>query len=298
MEERPMRTHRRVIAIALAAACATTPKLASINPQPMNGITPGRPVWHDLVTTDLDAAKRFYGALFGWTFQEFEVREGKYALASLDGKPVAGILKPARRDVNVSQWLTYFSVADVDAAAKAGKEAGATVAVPPRDLANQGRAALLVDPQGAPVALARLKGGDPTPAPPPLNGWLWVDLWSPDPAASLAFYRGLLGLEPAVDDMDETPYTVLRHGDRAYAGMIRIPQPEIRPNWLPILRVEDVDAVAARAAQLGGRVLLAPRQEIRAGKAAIIADPTGGAVAVHVWDAKPRETSARVESTP
>jgi uncharacterized protein len=292
-----MRTRRLLTAIALAAACATAPKLPPINPQPTKVATPGRPVWHDLVTTDLDKAKRFYGGLFGWTFRDFEVREGKYALASLDGKPVAGILHPGKRDVNVSQWLTYFSVEDVDAAAAAGKTAGAKVVVPPRDLANQGRAALLVDPQGAPIALARLKGGDPVPAPPPLNGWLWVDLWTPDPEASSAFYRGLLGLEPDVVDLEGTPYTVLGRGDKAYAGMIKIPQPEIRPNWLPIVRVEDAQAIAERAKQLGGRVLFAPRPEVREGKAAIIADPTGGAVAVHVWDVgQTRAPSAQVEA--
>lgn len=294
-----MRTRLLFTAIALAAACATAPKLPPLNPQPTNVVTPGRPVWHDLVTSDLAAAKRFYGGLFGWTFQDFDVKAGKYALASLEGKPVAGILHPGKRDVNVSQWVTYFSVVDVDAAANAGKQAGATVVVPPRDIANQGRAALLVDPQGAPVALARLAGGDPPPAPPPLNGWLWVDLWTRDPAASLAFYRGLLGLEAEVVDLGGAPFTVLGRGGKAHAGMIQIPQPEIRPNWLPIVRVEDAQAVAARAVQLGGRVLFAPRPEVRDGKAAIVADPTGGAVAVHVWDVTPgRASSDRLEARP
>ncbi len=294
-----MRRFITAIAIALAAACATTPKLPSINPQPTNTVTVGRPVWHDLVTMDLEAAKRFYGGLFGWTFQDFEVREGKYALATLDGKPVAGILQPEKRSVNVSQWLTYFSVGDVDAAATTGKQAGAKEVIPPRDIANQGRAALLIDPQGAPLAVARLKGGDPAPAPPPLNGWLWVDLWTPDPAASSAFYGALFGLEAEAVDIGGAPYTVLVRGGRAYAGMIRIPQPQIRPNWLPIVRVEDAQAVAQRAAQLGGRVLLAPQQEIRGGKAAIVADPTGGAVAVHVWDVpQPGASSSRLEARP
>jgi uncharacterized protein len=295
-----MRTRRLLIAIALAASCATSTKLPPLNPQPTNTVTPGRPVWHDLVTSDLEAAKRFYGGLLGWTFQDFEVKEGRYALASLDGKPVAGILHPGKRDVNVSQWITYFSVEDVDAAAAAGKQSGASVVVPPRAIANQGRAALLVDPQGAPVALARLAGGDPAPAtPPPLRGWLWVDLWTREPAASIEFYRRVLGLEPEVVDLGGAPYTVLGRGDKGYAGMIRIPQPDIRPNWLPIVRVEDAHAAADRAAQLGGRILLAPRPEIRGGKAAIIADPTGGAVAVHVWDAPPaRAPSARLEVRP
>jgi predicted enzyme related to lactoylglutathione lyase len=293
-----MRTRSLLTAAAIAAACATTPKLPTLNPQPTNVVTPGRPVWHDLVTNDLDAAKRFYGGLFGWTFQDFEVKAGQYALASLDGKPVAGILRVKKRDVNVSQWVTYFSVADVDAAAKAGKDAGAQVPVPPRDLAKQGRAALLVDPQGAPFAVARLAGGDPPRAPPRLNDWLWVDLWTPDPAASIPFYRGLLGLEPDAVEVDGAPYTVLGREGRAYAGMIRIPEPRIRPNWLPIVRVADAKATVERAERLGGRVLLAPRPELRGGRAAIVADPTGGAVAVHVWDEATAPAKSAMEGRP
>jgi len=294
-----MRTRRLLAAIALGAACATaSTKPPPINPQATNVVTPGRPVWHDLVTSDLDKAKRFYGGLLGWTFRDFEVKEGKYALGSLDGKPVAGILQPAKREVNVSQWVTYFSVNDVDASVAVGQRAGAKVVVPPRDVLNQGRAALLLDPQGAPVALARLAGGDPPPASPRLNGWLWVDLWTPDPAASSAFYRDLFGLEPEVVDIGGSPYTVLARGGRPYAGMISIPQPEIRPNWLPIVRVADARAAAERAAQLGGRVILAPRPDVRGGRAAIVADPTGGAIAVHVWEAPARAASARLERQP
>ena len=281
----PGRTRRLLVGIALAAACATASnRPPAINSQRTNVITPGRPVWHDLVTSDLAAAKRFYGGLFGWAFQEFDVREGRYALASLGGMPVGGILQPAAREVNVSQWVTYFSVPDVDAATRTGTDAGARVVVPPRDIAKQGRAALLVDPQGAPVALARLSGGDPAAAPPPLNGWLWVDLWSPDPKASAAFYQTLLGLDAELLDRPGVPYAVLGRDGRAYAGMLRIPQPDIRPNWLPIVRVESARAAASRAEELGGRVILAPRPEVREGRVAIVADPSGGAVAVHEWD--------------
>jgi predicted enzyme related to lactoylglutathione lyase len=295
-----MRTGRTLLALALAAACATTsPEWPRINPQPTHVVMPGRPVWHDLVTTDLASAKAFYGGLFGWTFRDYAVKEGGYALASLDGKPVAGILQPAKRKVNVSQWITYFSVDDVDVAAAAATKAGARLVVTPRDIANQGRAALLLDPQGAPVALARLAGGDPAPVPPPPNAWLWVDLWTTDPAAASAFYRGLLGLEPQAVDRGGVAYTVLGRDGRAYAGMLRIPQPEIRPNWLPVVRVEDARTTAERAAQLGGRVLLAPRPEVRDGKAAIVADPTGGAVAVLVWDVAPAHApGARMEVQP
>jgi predicted enzyme related to lactoylglutathione lyase len=294
-----MRARRLLVAITLAGACASAPHLPPLNPGATGEVTPGRPAWHDLVTSDLEAAKRFYAGLFGWTFRDFDVKAGKYALASLGGRPVAGLLQPASLAVNVSQWVTYFSVPDVDAAAAAGAQAGARVAVAPRDIAKQGRAALLIDPQGAPVAVARLKGGDPPREAPALNGWLWVDLWTRDPEASSAFYRNLLGLEPAVAELAGAQVTVLGRDGRAYAGVIRIPQPDIRPNWLPVVRVADAQAIADRAAQLGGRVVLAPRQDIRQGRAAIVADPTGGAVAVHVWDVPPPGSStARAEGRP
>jgi predicted enzyme related to lactoylglutathione lyase len=81
--------------------------------------------------------------------------------------------------------------------------------------------------------------------------------------------------------------------------MLRFTQAEIRPNWLPILRVADAQAVADRAIRLGGRVLLAPRPDVREGRAAIVADPTGGAVAVHVWDvAASRAPSGGAEVRP
>jgi predicted enzyme related to lactoylglutathione lyase len=295
-----MSIRRAITAALFAAACATTSNdLPRINPDATNVVMAGRPVWHDLVTTDLEKAKAFYGGLFGWSFKEFQVKAGKYALASLDGKPVGGILQPDKHEVNVSQWVTYFSVEDVDAAAASGERAGGKIMVPPRNVANQGRAALLLDPQGAPVAVARINGGDPPLVRAPLNSWLWVDLWTPDPGASTTFYRALLGLEPEIVDLGGSAYTVLGRDKRPYAGMIRIPQPDIRPNWLPIVRVADAQATALKAAELGGRVILAPRPDVREGHAAIVADPTGGAVAVHVWEGQQlRKPSARLETRP
>jgi predicted enzyme related to lactoylglutathione lyase len=57
----------------------------------------------------------------------------------------------------------------------------------------------------------------------------------------------------------------------------------VRPNWLPMLRVADVNAMVTRTVALGGRVILAPRADIRNGTVAIIADPTGAALALQEW---------------
>ncbi|MGB6449436.1 MAG: VOC family protein, partial [Steroidobacteraceae bacterium] len=75
----------------------------------------GKVVWADLVTPDLDGAKRFYGALFGWTFRAVP-GDRDYTLALLGGKPVAGLLQktppPGRPQ---PAWLPFLAVRDVAA---------------------------------------------------------------------------------------------------------------------------------------------------------------------------------------
>src|ERR1039457_3343485 len=77
----------------------------------------GKVIWADLVTPDLEAAKHFYGALFGWTFREVP-GDPNYTLALLDGEAVAGLFQKAlsRGQVQQPNWLTFLAVRDVDAA--------------------------------------------------------------------------------------------------------------------------------------------------------------------------------------
>ena len=71
----------------------------------------------------------------------------------------------------------------------------------------------------------------------------------------------------------------------ARAGLFQIPSDAtmVEPHWLPFVRVADPAALAARVVALGGKVLIAPRAEVRRGTLAVIADPTGGAVALQKW---------------
>ena len=79
-------------------------------------------------------------------------------------------------------------------------------------------------------------------------------------------------------------YAVLKHG-RARAGVFRVPddQKDVPPNWLPYVLVADPAGLAARVAGLGGRVLLAPRPDLRKGSLAVVADPTGAVVALQKY---------------
>jgi predicted enzyme related to lactoylglutathione lyase len=270
-------------AVILAAACASTPALPPISSSASGQVTPGRAVWYELVTTDLESAKRFYGGLFGWTFRDVEIREGRYTVASRNGERVGGIFQPPAGSLgNLSQWVTYFSVDNVDEAAQAGAERGAKVVLRPADFPDRGRTALLVDPEGAPFGLIRPTGGEPPRREPPANAWLWVELWCHSPEAAGQFYGDLFDLLPRVLEIAGTPYKVLERGEHSYAALIQLVD-DVRPNWLPVVRVADAEAVAARAAQLGGRVLLSPPEASPPRSAAIVVDPSGAAVGVQVW---------------
>ena len=122
--------------------------------------------WVDTEQLDLDAARRFYAALFGWTFIDAAPADapGTYLIASLDGAVVAAIGQP-QGDAPV-EWNTYIAVDDADAAAAAVRAAGGSATLEPVDAGPGGRLAACVDPRGARFRLwqprRRLGANSPT----------------------------------------------------------------------------------------------------------------------------------------
>jgi predicted enzyme related to lactoylglutathione lyase len=80
---------------------------------------PGKVVWHDLLSEDPAAAKRFYGGLFGWTFRDVDLGAGQtYSVIEHDGRAIGGIVdgRGINDANNVSRWIPVLSVADMSAA--------------------------------------------------------------------------------------------------------------------------------------------------------------------------------------
>lgn len=115
--------------------------------------TPGTFCWSELSTTDQDAAKAFYGALFGWSAVDFPMGESDvYSMMQVDGHDVAAIAKQPQQQAAAgvpSLWNSYVSVLSADATAERAKELGAAVHAPPFDVMEAGRMAVIQDPQGA-----------------------------------------------------------------------------------------------------------------------------------------------------
>jgi hypothetical protein len=244
-------------------------------------------VWHDLLAHDLAAAERFYGELFGWTFDHGNDGDPDYVTILHDDRPIGGIALIDRLEGNVSgaQWVSWISVPDVDEAASRTRQAGGTVLREPRDLEARGRIAVVQDAEGALVGFVRATGGDPIAGQPMPGGWLWTELWSHDPESAARFYDAVVGYERGTVDEPGMPrdYQVFRAGGEPRAGLITLPEQRIRAHWLPYVRVLDPQALVGQVEGLGGRVLIAPSPDIRNGTVALIADPGGAPLVVQQW---------------
>lgn len=274
------------LVLATFASCTSVPTVLppqgiTLSPTPLYG----KFVWRDLLTEDPAAAKHFYAGLLGWQYEEKTAFGKPYTLIKSDGQYIGGIMKVKRPqpDQPVSQWLGYVSVPDVDRAVAQTKAAGGRVVDGPTDIGQVGRGAVVIDPQGAPIGFLRSSFGDPADmAQPRVSHFLWTEYLARDPQGVVSFYSMLLGYEIAEENEGGEPYYVLKRG-RDRAGVLQNPVKNADPIWLSYVMVANPASAAAKAAQLGGRVLLAPRKDVRNGTLAIIADPSGAVLALQKW---------------
>jgi predicted enzyme related to lactoylglutathione lyase len=118
---------------------------------------PGSFSWSELHTHDVEGAKAFGAAVFGWTYEEQPFGEMTYTVVRAGGNSVAGMVAlppevPAEVPAN---WMTYFAVADCDAAVAAVEELGGAVLLRPIDVERVGRFAVVGDPYGARFGVIR-----------------------------------------------------------------------------------------------------------------------------------------------
>jgi predicted enzyme related to lactoylglutathione lyase len=245
---------------------------------------PGTFCWVDLATTDTGAAKGFYTAVFGWTAADLPTDLGPpYTIFSLDAKGVCGMYPLGPEQGEHPFWLSYVCVADLDATVAAAQALGGEVAMPPMDVMEEGRLAVIRDPTGAHLGLwqpRRHLGAALTNAP---GAPSWNELQTRDLAAAAAFYQGLFGwtLKSASNFLDGAYKLFVRDG-REVGGMLAIGEDwgPVPPNWSIYFGVRDCDAEVAKCEWLGGKVL-APAMEIAGvGRFAHLADAQGAVFAV------------------
>ncbi|MFF3765816.1 VOC family protein [Streptomyces sp. NPDC001922] len=254
----------------------------------MAAFAEGVPCWTDAMLADVEAGKRFYGELFGWSFRPGDTAYGPYEQASHDGKTVAALTrKPDGRLPTV--WNIYFATADAPAALAKVRAAGGQVIMDPRPIDGLGTMAMAVDPGGAVFGLWQ-GGSHPGFAKQGRPGsYAWTELYTRDKAKADPFYEAVFGYgRQDLDTEDGTDFAMWAPAGRpvdvanavAGRGVIDGSFPaELPAHFLVYFAVQDCDRAAGTAVRLGGRVVLEP-EDTPYGRFSVLVDNQGASFAV------------------
>jgi uncharacterized protein len=280
-----------------------------------DGYPPGVPCWVDTAQPQPEEAVAFYRGLFGWEFEDRMPADapGHYFVAQLRGRDVAAIGSQAEGAPPTPAWHTYIWVENADHTAAKVKGAGGSVLVEPFDVLDAGRMGVFGDPSGAVFCVWQAnehKGAQLVNEP---GTWNWSDLNTRDLERSQAFYGAVFGWQANTVNLGEFEGTMLRvpgYGDvlealdpdlrrrhaefgapQGFADCIGWMVPmtseqfpdDVPPHWSVTFAVDDTDAVAEWAAELGGQVVIPP---FDAGvvRIAVLGDPQGAVFSVNKFD--------------
>jgi uncharacterized protein len=249
-----------------------------------NGYIPGVPCWVDTSQPDPEAAVDFYSGLFGWEFEDvMPGSEGKYFIARLHGGDVAAVGSIPEAAPPVAMWNTYVWVESADDTASKVRDAGGGVVTEPFDVMAFGRMAVFTDPEGAAFCVWQAnehRGARVVNEPGSLN---FNGLGTRDVAGAKAFYGSVFGWTTLALDGGAEMWTLPGYGDYlerdnpdlrkqmaeadapegfedVVASINPIPddQPDTPAHWSVTFAVDDADATAAKATELGGTVIVPP----------------------------------------
>jgi predicted enzyme related to lactoylglutathione lyase len=239
--------------------------------------------WTELGTRDASSAKSFYGELFGWTPVDVPIGpDAVYTMLQKNGKDVAALYQLAKAQLShgvPSHWLAYVAVAKVDEVANKAKALGATLRSDPFDVMQAGRMSVLLDPQGAALALwqaGKHIGSSLVNEPGTV---CWTELVTTDTENARRFYTALFDWQSETTETGGERYTMFQSGEAAVGGMAA-PADGPLPNWLTYFAVESCDETAKRAQAMGGKLVVPPTDIPNIGRFAILDDREGASFGV------------------
>ncbi|MFB7245994.1 hydrolase [Streptomyces populi] len=233
------------------------------------GFSEGVPCWVDAQLPDVEAGKRFYGELFGWTFSE---DPGPVGWAELDGEPVAA-LTPKLDGRMPTVWTVYFATSDAEALTRRiVAEGGGVVSVPMAvGLSGElGTAALATDPEGAVFGLWQPGTHAGFARRHERRTFCWAELYARDTATVDRFYGALF--HDALFGPGATP-------DFGRVPVTGVFPAEMPPHFLVHFGVEDCEETLGTVNRLGGRVQVTPF-DTSYGRVAVVTDNQGASFAV------------------
>jgi uncharacterized protein len=266
-----------------------------------DGYIPGVPCWVDTSQPDPEAAVSFYSELFGWQFEDVMPpgSEGKYFTARIRGGDVAAVGSIPEGAPQMATWNTYVWVDSADDTAAKVREAGGSAVMEPFDVMDAGRMAVFADPEGAVFCVWQAKEHKGARVVNEHGSLNFNVLNTRDAEGAKAFYGAVFGWQtleipggfvgwtlPGYGDYLERDNPDLRKqvaevgGPEGFedvvASIVPIPdnQPDTPAHWGVTFAVDDADAIARTATELGGKVIVPPLDAPWV-RMTVIADPQG-----------------------
>ena len=247
----------------------------------------GRPLWYELMTTDMKAAENFYRNVVGWTTKPSEGAVQPYTMFNRSSDVSVGGVMTKPPEVKAPPfWAMYVGVPKLEEAAAKIKRLGGKTHTEVIEIPNVGRLQMMMDPQGAAFYIFEPAPAEQRPEKAAdIGDASWHELMTTDWAAAMKFYHEAFGWEPS-DQMDMGPagkYQMFNRPHGMIGGIMNKP-PEmanVPPNWMIYFRVPDVDAAAERIKANGGRILSGPMEVPGGDRVLSAADPQGAAFGLH-----------------
>jgi uncharacterized protein len=237
----------------------------------------GRFAWRELVTSDVAAAKRFYGEVFGWSSKEVPMGGMSYTVFSAGGVEVAGSM-PLPMEGVPPHWYGYVTVEDVDAAAARVESCGGKLAMPAQDAPGVGRFAIAIDDQEAVVGLLEPEDAPTAPGEPKVGEFCWESYGSNDHAKAIAFYTKVFGWKTGPFG-DMTTFGVGDGPQNQVADLSPAP-PGVPPHWMSHVVVDSLAPARERVKRLGGTILMDAITVPGVGTFAVVRDPQGATISL------------------
>jgi predicted enzyme related to lactoylglutathione lyase len=287
-----------------------------------DGYIPGVPCWIDTSQPDPEAAVAFYTDLFGWEFEDVMPpgSPGKYFIARIRGGDVAAVGSVPEGAPPMAMWNTYVWVESADDTAAKVRDAGGNAVMEPFDVMDAGRMAVFTDPEGAAFCAWQAKEHKGAKVVNEHGSLNFNSLNTRDAEAAKPFYKSVFGWEvlglaggaqmwtlPGYGDYLERDNPGLRERvaevggppgfEDVVAAINPIPdeQPDVPAHWSVTFGVDDADAIADKANELGGKVIVPPMDAPWV-RMAVLADPQGATFIASKFVQENKELAAQTGS--
>jgi len=288
-----------------------------------DGYIPGVPCWIDTSQPEPEAAVAFYSGLFGWEFEDVMApeSEGRYAIARLRGGDVAAVGSIPEGAPAMAMWNTYVWVESADQTAAKVLDAGGKALTDPFDVGNSGRMAVFADREGAVFCVWQAKEHKGARIVNEAGSLNFNGLNTRDVEGARSFYGSVFGWRTLTLEGDAEMWTLPGYGDHleqgnpdlrkqmaeagapagfedVVASITPIPddQPDVAAHWNVTFAVDDADAAASKAADLGGKVIVPPFDAPWV-RMTVIADPEGATFIASKFVPENRDLACETDAT-